>query len=187
VSQTFQITWVGQNPPREYNYKGKDYKEYVVALNDYAGAKTVKTSYFADEEPPRAGDEVFGHVEVREFGEGEDAWTKHTFKRERAEQGRPPSFKKAGANGAGAPIATQDDRSRRIERQHSQEMAIRALALYPAANENDLRGKIKDWTDWFVADLDAPQAPPAQDKPVIEDVTPARAGTPISDDDSVPF
>jgi hypothetical protein len=174
VSQTFQITWVGQNPPREYNYKGKDYKEYVVALDGYAGAKTVKTSYFADEEPPRAGDEVFGHVEVREFGEGEDAWTKHTFKRERAEQGRPPSFKKA-VNGAGAEY---EDRGDRI----SYQGLLQACIIRGDADPTVAAKKYFDLVRNF-----NPDAPPAQGKPVIEDVTPARAGTPISDDDSVPF
>jgi hypothetical protein len=187
VSQTFQITWVGDRT-RDWETDKGQFRSYKIALagydpseNDPEAGKTVEWSRRRDAQAPSPGDEVFGHIEAKQYDWG----TKYVFKTDQAEQGRPASFKKAGANGAGAPAsATQDDRSRRIERQHSQEMALRYAAFTGATGGLE---KIRELTDWFAADLDVPQTPPAQDKPVTEDVTPARAGTPISDDDSVPF
>jgi hypothetical protein len=74
------------------------------------------------------------------------------------------NFKKAhGGGGFGGGRSPRD--SRRIERQHSQEMSIRVLAangaLGPFTGEQphpttaSIRAVIKEWTDWFVADLDA--------------------------------
>jgi hypothetical protein len=65
------------------------------------------------------------------------------------------SFKKAKpANGFGG---REPRDSGRIERQHSQEMALRALAFLGTptnASPEVLKQTIKAWTDWFVADLD---------------------------------
>jgi hypothetical protein len=65
------------------------------------------------------------------------------------------SFKKAKpANGFGG---REPRDSGRIERQHSQEMALRAIStlkLTEYDSRDGYRRIIKEWTDWFVADLD---------------------------------
>jgi hypothetical protein len=162
MSQTFQITWVGDRT-RDWETDKGQFTAYKIALagydpseNDPEAGKTVEWSRRRDAQAPAPGDEVFGHIEVKTYDWG----NKYVFKTDQAEQGRPPSFKKA-SNGV-VPAVTQDDRSRRIERQHSQEMAIRATALLgdlpPEMGQEDLRNTIKNWTDWFVADLEAPKA-----------------------------
>jgi hypothetical protein len=68
-----------------------------------------------------------------------------------ADDGREPSF--------------QDERQRRIERQHSQEMAIRLFAAAePIADGRTAKTHlpvIKALTDWFANDLNSPHSPPS--------------------------
>jgi hypothetical protein len=59
----------------------------------------------------------------------------------------------------------QDERQRRIERQHSQEMAIRLFAAAePIADGRTAKTHlpvIKALTDWFANDLNSPHSPPS--------------------------
>lgn len=56
-----------------------------------------------------------------------------------------------------APV-DQTERSRRIERQHSQEMALRYWAIYAQNNSEFVIDPVcvKELTDWFQSDLDQP-------------------------------
>jgi hypothetical protein len=213
VSQTFQITWVGDRTRDWENDKGK-FTSYKIALagydpseNDPEAGKTVEWSRRRDAQAPAPGDEVFGHVEAKQYDWG----TKYVFKTDQAEQGRPASFKKAGANGAGAPASTTQDsdwwyaKDRRISRAGIMQAVVAGGACDPGVS--NYVEAVNHLTDQLLASLDErtphPSAPkeqpkiPGAGKPAAvvepgeaatyEDVTPARAGTPISDDDSVPF
>ncbi len=77
-----------------------------------------------------------------------------------------------------SPAQKPYDRQARIERQHSQEMAIRAIVATGPADEmamTTFRNLISDWTDWFQADLD--------NEPRIENAEP----NPTAEDHEVPF
>jgi hypothetical protein len=215
VSQTFQITWVGDRTRDWENDKGK-FTSYKIALagydpseNDPEAGKTVEWSRRRDAQAPAPGDEVFGHVEAKQYDWG----TKYVFKTDQAEQGRPASFKKAGANGAGAPASTTQDsdwwyaKDRRISRAGIMQ-AVVASGVFNGGDSVHSPSYIKavnDLTDALLASLDErtphPSAPikaapqqavgasndRAESKPVIEDVTPPKVHAPIADDDSVPF
>jgi hypothetical protein len=80
-----------------------------------------------------------------------------------------------GPTQAAAAPGPLDERSRRIERQHSQEMALRALTLGHVATDgkaiggrDHFRSLIREWTDWFVADLDAVLTKPVLDNGVYQ-------------------
>jgi hypothetical protein len=216
VSQTFQITWVGDRT-RDWETDKGQFTAYKIALagydpseNDPEAGKTVEWSRRKDAQAPRPGDEVFGHVEAKQYDWG----TKYVFKTDKAQDGGPPaSFKKAGANGAGAPApATQDSdwwyaKDRRISR-----AGVLQAVVAGGAYNDELPGgayidAVNDLTDALLASLDErtphPSAPTDQQidkaagyaeqderataKPVIEDVTPEQAKAVLADDDSVPF
>jgi hypothetical protein len=91
------------------------------------------------------GSIVFGELEKNDQG-----WRLFPKQRDGAGNFKAPKYEREGD--------PQAERSRRIERQHSQDMAIRALALYPGGvpiPDSQRRTKIKEWTDWFAQDLDA--------------------------------
>jgi hypothetical protein len=69
----------------------------------------------------------------------------------------------AATTNGGTPPETRSpsapsDRSHRIERQHSQEMAIRFLSMHPVRPGRD---EVRNMTDWFQSDLDNKPALPA--------------------------
>lgn len=80
----------------------------------------------------------------------------------------------------------------RIERQHSQEMALRALRDYdPDASVENYKDAIAEWTDHFCDDLDdyerarkgqPPKVEPHRPHPPTDEERP-----PLSDDDAPPF
>jgi hypothetical protein len=215
MSQTFQITWVGDRTREWETAKGK-FTEYKIALagydpseNDPEAGKTVAWSRHRDAQAPAPGDEVFGHIEIKSYDWG----NKYVFKTDQAEQGRPPSFKKA-SNGV-APSnqnAVQDSdwwyaKDRRISRAGILQ-AVVASGVFNGGDSVHSPSYIKavnDLTDALLASLDErtphPSAPikaapqqavgasndRAESKPVIEDVTPPKVHAPIADDDSVPF
>jgi hypothetical protein len=200
MSQTFQITWVGDRT-RDWETDKGQFTEYKVALagydpseNDPEAGKTVAWSRRKDAQAPRPGDEVFGHVEAKQYDWG----TKYVFKTDQAQSGGPPpSFKKAGANGAGAPAnqnAVQDSdwwyaKDRRISRAGVLQavVASEGLSLKQALAEDQLDfyvAAVNRVTDALLASLDErtphPSAPKEEDMtvaqpPAYEDVTPSRA------------
>jgi hypothetical protein len=64
-----------------------------------------------------------------------------------------------------AATGASDDRSNRIERQHSQEMALRYFAIWETTNITT--AKLRDMIDWFQRDVGRMPAPP-QAKPEPE-------------------
>jgi hypothetical protein len=195
VSQTFQITWVGQNPPREYSYNGKNYKEYTVSVDGYSGAKSVKTSYFADEDGPAPGDEVFGHIEAKEvtrkdgtpvLNDDGTPWVKHTLRRERAQGAGPPANFKKATDGTTTDVYSieQDNRGDRISYQGLLQACIIRGDDDPTVAAKKYFDLVRNFTP------DAPEKTPTtgdagpQEPPKYEDVTPKAA---LADDDSVPF
>ena len=121
---------------RERKRKQTDFGEKIdFGINFKEHGEEVSWFTNATTPMPKAGDKLEGDISQSDFG---------------------PKFRKARANGFGG--RTPRD-SGRIERQHSQEMAIRAVALIhdidPARLEVEkLADVITFWTDWFVADLD---------------------------------
>jgi hypothetical protein len=213
MSQTFQITWVGDRT-RDWETDKGQFTEYKIALagydpseNDPEAGKTVAWSRRRDAQAPAPGDEVFGHIEIKTYDWG----NKYVFKTDQAEQGRPPSFKKA-TNGGPTPRVTepviQDSdwwyaKDRRISRAGVLQ-AVVASGLIEGVDVDTYVATVNEYTDALLASLDertphprAPTAAPqqavgasndrAESKPVIEDVTPKRASAPISDDSEVPF
>jgi hypothetical protein len=74
----------------------------------------------------------------------------------------------SGRSGAAPVVHTPSDgtdRSSRIERQHSQEMALRFFALDPEGNIPDTK-KLRGMIDWFQRDVGHVPGPP---KPKVED------------------
>jgi hypothetical protein len=89
VSQTFQITWVGDRT-RDWETDKGQFTEYKVALagydpseNDPEAGKTVAWSCRRDAQAPAPGDEVFGHIEVKTYDWG----NKYVFKTDQLQEG----------------------------------------------------------------------------------------------------
>jgi hypothetical protein len=209
MSQTFQITWVGDRT-RDWETDKGQFTAYKIALagydpseNDSEAGKTVEWSRRRDAQAPAPGDEVFGHVEIKSYDWG----NKYVFKTDQAEQGRPPSFKKA-SNGVAPsnPNAVQDSdwwyaKDRRISRAGVLQ-AVVASGFYNGSRGPEYIEQVNGLTDKLLASLDErtphPSAPKAEQptenapKPVIEDVTPKRSGEYEGDghtiaDDDIPF
>jgi hypothetical protein len=89
VSQTFLIEWVGDEP-REWSGQYGTFHDYKTKFADYD--ETVTVTKKPDSPPPKAGDQVYGHITVKEFKskDGED-FEIHKFKSE-----RNPDFQKLG-------------------------------------------------------------------------------------------
>jgi hypothetical protein len=89
VSQTFTIEWVGDEP-REWSGQYGTFYDYKTKFADYD--ETVTVTKKPDSPPPKAGDQVYGHITVKEFKsrDGED-FEIHKFKSE-----RNPDFQKLG-------------------------------------------------------------------------------------------
>lgn len=127
-------TYTVVDATKKKSVDGKFGPMQVVALRLQNGAEVLATEWFtkASTPLPAAGETLEGDVTEGKYGK---------------------EFKKAQGFGGRSP---RD--SRRIERQHSQEMALRALALLGGELQEDdwvdVRHDIKWWTDWFVTDLD---------------------------------
>lgn len=109
---------------------------YELTLDAGNGSGNIEAEWFtkAATPLPQAGERLEGELSEGKYGKD--------FKRSQ--------------NGSGGFGRSPRD-SRRIERQHSQEMAVRAISVGTGGKvpENiDLRSTIRDWTDWFQADLD---------------------------------
>jgi hypothetical protein len=187
MSQTFQITWVGDRTRDWETDKGK-FTEYKIALagydpseNDPEAGKTVAWSRRRDAQAPAPGDEVFGHIEIKSYDWG----NKYVFKTDQAEQGRPPSFKKA-SNGTGAEY--EDNRGDRISYQGLLQACIIRGDEDPTVAAKKYFDLVRNFT---------PKAPPAYSGPgpegvgepkpaAYEDVTPPKH-VPAAADDDIPF
>lgn len=87
----------------------------------------------------------------------------------------------------------------RIERQHSQEMALRALKDYdPDASAENYKDAIAEWTDHFCDDLDDYERARKGQPPKAREYQPENTNLPdgsdldverppLSDDDAPPF
>jgi hypothetical protein len=199
MSQTFQITWVGDRT-RDWETDKGQFTAYKIALagydpseNDPEAGKTVEWSRRRDAQAPAPGDEVFGHIEIKSYDWG----NKYVFKTDQAQEGGAPSFKKA-SNGTAAEY--RDNRDDRISYQGLLQACIIRGDDDPATRAREYFDIVRNFT---------PSAPKAQQavgasndraeskhrvegggfgaapKPVIEDVTPRKAA--VADDDSIPF
>jgi len=172
VSQgTVTLSYVA-NKQRAFSHNGKDFIDYGVKIGTDEWYSFVQ---FADADAPQTGD-VIENVEIIPKEKYNDQ-IRGKLVRQVVNSGAP-----ASQNGA-APQSTYsgDDRQVSIVRQHSQEMAIRWLAIQPKASAytlDDLRGVIA----WFEADAwgDSPDAPTAIERTEPEGVS----GNP---DDDIPF
>jgi hypothetical protein len=199
VSQTFQITWVGDRT-RDWETDKGQFTEYKVALagydpseNDPEAGKTVAWSRRRDAQAPAPGDEVFGHIEIKSYDWG----NKYVFKTDQAQDGQtPPSFKKA-SNGTGAEY--RDNREDRISYQGLLQACIIRGDEDPTVAAKKYFDLVRNFTpesqprQAVGASSDRAESKPiegggfgAAPRPVIEDVTP-KAQAPTADDDSIPF
>jgi hypothetical protein len=202
MSQTFQITWVGDRT-RDWETDKGQFREYKVALagydpseNDPEAGKTVEWSRRRDAQAPAPGDEVFGHIEIKHYDWG----NKYVFKTDQAEQGRPPSFKKA-SNGTGAEY--RDNREDRISYQGLLQACIIRGDEDPTVAAKKYFDLVRNFTPTAPkaqqavgASSDRAESKPAYSGPgpegvgepkpaAYEDVTPRKAA--VADDDSIPF
>jgi hypothetical protein len=216
MSQTFQITWVGDRT-RDWETDKGQFTAYKIALagydpseNDSEAGKTVEWSRRRDAQAPAPGDEVFGHVEIKSYDWG----NKYVFKTDQAQNGQPPARKvdagalKADAARRALKGTAQDSdwwyaKDRRISRAGILQAVVASGEV--AGMSGSLGGyvtAVNNVTDALLASLDErtphPSAPKAQPptenapKPVIEDVTPKRSGEYEGDghtiaDDDIPF
>lgn len=71
----------------------------------------------------------------------------------------PPTAKRPSRGGFGGGRRRDPAETKAIQRQHSQEMALRALCLLAecggldSAAKDDLRAELVDWADWFDRDI----------------------------------
>jgi hypothetical protein len=153
MPETYVVTKVKFAGEKDNPHGGKLFKFYV-SLHGQGTQPGSDTDFVHDVYWQRKsrelneGEEVYGHIEQGEYGP--------RFKTDqRPGNFQAPKYERAPDN---------SDRSRRIERQHSQEMAIRTLALF-ADEENfgedsqreggpPFKDLLKEWTDWFAKDLD---------------------------------
>lgn len=91
------------------------------------------------------------------------------------------------------PLGGNDNRSNRIERQHSQEMAVRTLniavsnRLIDLPSLKELIAKIRDATDYYQRDISRePTFPTKPDEPP-QDKRPSETASMPDDDDQTPF
>lgn len=147
----------------------------ALALKDNSTAQEFDAEWFtkASTEVPASGTTIEGTVEDSQYGK---------------------KFKKAFQGGGGGRGRSPEE-TRAIQRQHSQEMALRALTLLGtppsikeaggATREERAREAIVAWTDWFDADIaeavgnarsrvpgDTPQSAPAPSSQPPADATP---------------
>lgn len=97
---------------------------------------------------PEVGRSYYGNIRQGDYGP--------MFKKMKPEDGAARSNGSRSSGGGGFPPDVQAA----ITRQHSQEMAIRALALGGLGRDSledwdEAKGAIREWTDWFQADVDA--------------------------------
>lgn len=160
MSQDYTINWVGDRPRQWRHQEHGAFTDYYVGLAEYE--HNCKLTQKAESPPPTVGQVVFGHVEAKEVTpqNGSEPFTAYKLKKD-----KKPDFHKAGAvsgvdynrqlfNGNGG-----DSRSLRIERQHSQEMAIRVVTRPGVSADltsmDQFKGSLQHWTDYFCEDLDA--------------------------------
>jgi hypothetical protein len=155
VSQDYKIAWVGDKT-RDWESHGSAKRDYKIALDGVEGTLTL--SQLTTSDPPRPGDSLYGHIEEEEVTpRNGDPFTAYKFRKDKRENGHPAiGGSVAQRRGQQTTPGDFDSRSLRIERQHSQEMALRAITLAGGPTKlSEVRSDIQDWTDYFMDDLDA--------------------------------
>lgn len=121
-----------------------------------------------EDKVPKEGEVLYGTIHSTQHG--------HRFKAEQRD-GAPPAQQ---SNGGKPDEAYWEARNRAIQRQHSQEMALRAIGLTGQTATGDaLRDAIKQWADWFDNDVRH-----VQGAAIVEQTAPSPQPTP---DEQIPF
>lgn len=135
--------------------KGGSYIDYWMGVTDGHEDKWVYTTRKSQSQAPQIGDTIYGHLEYGKTQAGKD---KIKLVKDQEDQPRRLNGQ-SGLKQSGP--ADFDPRSLRIERQHSQEMALRTIAIFGPDGTEGTSGptdQIKEWTDYFMEDLDAYEA-----------------------------
>ncbi|MGH2761422.1 MAG: hypothetical protein ACRDLD_02390 [Thermoleophilaceae bacterium] len=158
MSQEFTIT--SEHGRSEWvNPRHGPMVDYYLTLAGY-GDRVVLTQK-PDTPPPDVGDSIYGSITVYNLTTRDGKpFQKHKLSKEQ----RPDRPHRLDARGAvGQPELPVDSRGARIERQHSQEMALRTLDLLDGEITVQT---IRVWTDFFVSDIDNAISPTSQSEAV---------------------
>lgn len=172
MSATYHVLAV--NGERRWKGQHGEFVDYDLEVTADGGETvlSVTNTRKPDSPAPNPQDLIYGSITEQEIEkkDGSGTFTKLKLKREQAPDGAPSGGPQAGSNTRVAPSQSPsgeavDNRSARIERQHSQEMALRTLALrgQTDADPTDLLATVRQLTDWFVADLERASSPPKTD------------------------
>lgn len=155
MSQTYEIAWVGDRT-REWQSQHGLMVDYRIALEDRDGTLTLTQKPSTD--PPRVGQELFGHIEEEEVTpRNGDPFTAYKFKKDQQPNGSSPREQLIQRNAeirdkqraGGDPFA---DKDARIERMAAHKVAATLASTYPAAEQQD---EFTKWLDFLSADLDS--------------------------------
>lgn len=183
MSQEYAITWVGN--PREWSTsRGDRMLSYEVEVDGVTGK--IEWARKPESDPPTIG-AMTPLATIDNGAHGKKLkvdW--NAVKEQKA--GRPSSSTSSAgsANLGGGDYARplRPEVQRAIQRQHSQEMALRALALLKLPQVPDgteLKALIAHWTGWFDADVDRETTPQGSGEGSLGPQTSAPAQSPVVD------
>ena len=186
----------GQRPWK--TKQGGSFIDHNLTVDDGQTQQRVVLTQKPETPDPQPNDVIYGHIEEQEIPKKDGGtFTKLKLKKDQRDSGSGAIRQNAGRAGmAQAPVASSerpaqnfDARSARIERQHSQEMAVRLMAAFEPVTQGRTAKAylevVRALTDWFVADLDnaspqksnthvATSPPPGEAGAVREGAAPAK-------------
>jgi hypothetical protein len=194
VSEVFTVKSVGTEP-REWSAHGSTFLAYKVDLEDGSGklARAVEWNRKPESRAPQEGEQIAGHLEEGKYSEKFKLDFEATKELNQGGTGSQSHETSTGATrsakGNWQPESERDpERAARILRQHSQEMALRYVALTgldvdPENRQPALEQIVKPFIDWFDQDViqtsqavSSAQGPP----PAGNDGAPSQSASPGS-------
>lgn len=182
LSHDGQRPWQGRNG---------SFIDHNLTVSDGEQERRVYLTQKPETPDPEVGSVIHGYLEQREVKKRDGTYfTKTKLCKDSGPRGGAPPPPTATPDQATPDNATPkvadrgstfDERSARIERQHSQEMAIRMLAIVTGPQVGgswdigETRKLLANWTDWFCADLN--NASPKQPNTAISPPADAGAGS----------
>lgn len=156
MSQEYAVTWVGD--PREWeSNRGDRFLAYEIEVAGTAGK--IEWSRKPDSDPPAVGQNTpLATIENGSHGKklkvDWDGIKQAKAAGTSSASGAGPS--NFGTQGSEYMKPRRPEETRKIERQHSQEMAIRsltAMGTFDGKSAGLIHQTLKSWIDWFDADL----------------------------------